>query len=50
MTYLVRGKVNRKSMEDAVGLSKEKSVRCPAMLEKSAKMTVHIEYLDGPAS
>ena len=50
VTYLVRGKVNRKSMEDAVRLSKEKYCSVSAMLEKSAKMTVHIEYLDGPAS
>ena len=50
VTYMVGGKVSRKSMEDAVRLSKEKYCSVSAMLEKSAKIKVHIEYLDGPAS
>ena len=50
VTYRVGGKVSRKAMEDAVRLSKEKYCSVSAMLEKSAKISVHIEYADGPAS
>jgi len=39
LTYLVRGQVSRKAMEDAVRLSKEKYCSVSAMLEKTAKIT-----------
>ena len=45
LTYRVRGAVNPKAMEDAVRLSKEKYCSVSAMLEKSAKITTHIEFL-----
>jgi putative redox protein len=44
LTYVVRGEVAKKSMEDAVKLSKEKYCSVSAMLEKSAKITYTIEY------
>jgi putative redox protein len=44
LTYLVRGEVSKKSMEDAVKLSKEKYCSVSAMLEKTAKVTTTIEY------
>jgi putative redox protein len=44
LTYLVRGKVTQKAMEDAVRLSKEKYCSVSAMLEKTAKITTSIEY------
>jgi putative redox protein len=44
LTYRVAGKVSRKAMEDAVRLSKEKYCSISAMLEKSAKITIEIEY------
>jgi len=44
LIYRVGGKVSRKAMEDAVRLSKEKYCSVSAMLEKSAKITTHIEY------
>jgi putative redox protein len=44
LTYLVRGEVSKKSMEDAVKLSKEKYCSVSAMLEKTAKITTTIEY------
>ncbi len=44
LTYRVGGKVTRKAMEDAVRLSKEKYCSVSAMLEKSAKIDVVIEY------
>jgi putative redox protein len=47
LTYRVGGKVSRKAMEDAVKLSKEKYCSVSAMLEKTAKITVSIEYLEG---
>ena len=47
LTYRVGGKVSRKSVEDAVKLSKEKYCSVSAMLEKTAKITVEIEYVDG---
>lgn len=44
LVYRVSGKVSTKAMEDAVRLSKEKYCSVSAMLEKSAKITVEIEY------
>lgn len=44
LTYRVGGKVSRKAMEDAVQLSKEKYCSVSAMLAKTAKITIHIEY------
>jgi len=45
LTYVVRGEVAAKSMEDAVHLSKEKYCSVSAMLEKTAKITYTIEYI-----
>lgn len=45
LTYLVRGQVSQKAMEDAVRLSKEKYCSVSAMLEKTAKITYTIEHL-----
>jgi putative redox protein len=47
LIYRVGGKVARKAVEDAVRLSKEKYCSVSAMLAKTAKITVEIEYLDG---
>jgi putative redox protein len=47
LTYLVGGKVSRKAVEDAVRLSKEKYCSVSAMLERTAKITTNIEYVDG---
>jgi len=44
LTYLVQGEVSKKSMEDAVKLSKEKYCSVSAMLEKTAKITYTIEH------
>ncbi|HYM79734.1 MAG TPA: OsmC family protein [Candidatus Dormibacteraeota bacterium] len=44
--YRVAGKVSHKAMEDAVKLSKEKYCSVSAMLEKTAKIKVEIEYVD----
>ena len=44
LTYLVRGQVSRKAMEDAVRLSKERYCSVSAMLEKTAKITYTIEH------
>src|SRR5271163_4365019 len=46
LTYRVGGKVSHKAVEDAVRLSKEKYCSVSAMLEKTAKITATIEYLD----
>jgi putative redox protein len=46
LTYRVGGKVSRKAVEDAVRLSKEKYCSVSAMLEKTAKITTEIEYMD----
>jgi len=46
LVYRVRGKVTHKAMEDAVRLSKEKYCSVSAMLEKTAKIDVTIEYLE----
>jgi len=45
LTYTVRGNVSKKSMEDAVRLSKEKYCSVSAMLEKTAKITYTIEHV-----
>jgi putative redox protein len=45
LTYLVRGQVSQKAMEDAVRLSKEKYCSVSAMLEKTAKITHTIEHV-----
>ena len=46
MIYRVGGKVSRKAVEDAVRLSKEKYCSVSAMLERTAKITSEIEYVD----
>jgi putative redox protein len=46
LIYRVGGKVSRKAVEDAVRLSKEKYCSVSAMLERTAKITSDIEYLD----
>ncbi|MGO9168553.1 MAG: OsmC family protein [Candidatus Sulfotelmatobacter sp.] len=44
LTYVIRGEVSKKAMEDAVRLSKEKYCSVSAMLEKTAKITYTIEH------
>jgi putative redox protein len=46
LKYRIGGKVSKKAMEDAVRLSKEKYCSVSAMLQKSAKISVQIEYSD----
>ncbi|MGD0568716.1 MAG: OsmC family protein [Candidatus Sulfotelmatobacter sp.] len=46
LVYRVGGKVSHKAVEDAVRLSKEKYCSVSAMLERTAKITAEIEYLD----
>ena len=46
LIYKVTGKVNRKSVEDAVHLSKTKYCSVSAMLEKTARIDFVIEYAD----
>ncbi|MGA7697145.1 MAG: OsmC family protein [Candidatus Sulfotelmatobacter sp.] len=46
LTYRIGGKVSRKAVEDAVRLSKEKYCSVSAMLDKTAKITAEIEYVD----
>jgi putative redox protein len=46
LTYRVGGKVNHKSVEDAVHLSKTKYCSVSQMLQKSTTITYEIEYLD----
>jgi putative redox protein len=46
LTFRVGGDVSRKAMEDAVRLSKDKYCSVMAMLEKTAKIEVAIEYLE----
>ena len=46
LVYRVRGKVSHKAMEDAVRLSKDKYCSVSAMLEKTAKIDVEIEYTE----
>ncbi len=50
LKYRVGGKVSRKAMEDSVRLSKEKYCSVSAMLEKTAKIKVEIEYLEAGIS
>src|SRR5260370_42576548 len=45
LTYLVRGQVSQKAMEDAVRLSKEKYCSVSAMLEKPAKITFTVVHV-----
>jgi putative redox protein len=44
LTYVVRGTVSEKAMQDAVRLSKEKYCSVSAMLGKTAKITYTIEH------
>jgi putative redox protein len=46
LTYRIGGKVSAKAVEDAVRLSKEKYCSVSAMLEKTAKITAVIEYVE----
>src|SRR5271165_1016016 len=46
LVYCVRGKVTHKAMEDAVRLSKDKYCSVSAMLEKTAKIDLVIEYAE----
>lgn len=46
LIYRVGGKVSRKSVEDAVRLSEETYCSVAAMLNKSAKISYEIQYLD----
>ncbi len=48
LVYRVGGKVSRKAVEDAVGLSEEKYCSVSGMLQKTAKITYEIEYADEP--
>ncbi len=50
LTYRVGGQVSRKAMEDAVRLSEEKYCSVAAMLNKTAKITYSIEYVENPAT
>jgi putative redox protein len=47
LTYAVRGKLNRKAVEDAVSLSKNKYCSVSKMLEKAAKIDYEIVYPEG---
>lgn len=47
LKYRVGGKVSKKSMEDAVRLSKEKYCSVSAMLQKTAKIHIEIEHFEG---
>jgi len=46
LKYRVGGKVSHKAVEDAVRLSKEKYCSVSAMLQKTAKIAIEIEYDD----
>ena len=46
LIYRVGGKVSRKAVEDAVHLSEEKYCSVSAMLQKTAKISTRIEYMD----
>jgi putative redox protein len=46
LIYRVGGKVSHKAVEDAVRLSKEKYCSVSAMLQRTAKITAEIEYVD----
>lgn len=47
LTYAVRGTLNRKAVEDAVSLSKNKYCSVSKMLEKAAVIEYEIVYPDG---
>ena len=47
LIYRVGGSVSHKAVEDAVHLSKEKYCSVSAMLEKTAKISFEIEYVEG---
>lgn len=49
LIYRVGGKVQKKAMEDAVALSKDKYCSISKMLEKAAKIDFEIEYADSAA-
>lgn len=46
LIYKVGGQVSHKAMEDAVRLSEEKYCSVAAMLQKTAKISYEIEYLE----
>jgi len=46
LVYRIGGKVSRKAAEDAVKLSKEKYCSVSAMLEKTAKISSEIEFVE----
>jgi putative redox protein len=46
LIYRVGGQVSKKAMEDAVRLSEEKYCSVAAMLNKTARIIYHIEYVD----
>ena len=46
LVYTVGGKVTKKAVEDAVRLSAEKYCSVSAMLEKTAKITTEIRYVE----
>jgi putative redox protein len=46
LIYRIGGNISHKAAEDAVRLSKEKYCSVSAMLEKTAKITFEIEYVD----
>jgi putative redox protein len=46
LVYRVGGKVSHKAVEDAVRLSEEKYCSVAAMLNKTAKISYRIEYLE----
>jgi putative redox protein len=46
LIYRIGGGVSHKAAEDAVRLSKEKYCSVSAMLEKTAKISTEIEYVD----
>lgn len=50
LTYRVTGNISRKAMEDAVRLSEEKYCSVAAMLNKTAKITYSIEYVENRAT
>ena len=50
LKYRVSGEISHKAMEDAVRLSKEKYCSVSAMLEKTAKIKIEIEYAEGTPS
>ena len=49
LTYRVSGRVTKKAIEDAVRLSEEKYCSVAAMLNKTAKITYSIEYVENSA-